>query len=281
MKLHLANICSTLLQSLISVICAVFLLVFLFLTIPADAIRDTNQNGVSDPWERRNNSGNLIVDFDPTADPDGDGWTNEQEAVTGTNPFDGNAPIGFLRPEIEHIPAVYITPEVEGGEPEILSPETTTITWPTLAGKQYTLFASADLSPGSWTTIGTPAIGNGTEMGTAISLTQSDGSIPGKLFLRISVLDVDQDSDTLTNAEEAELGSLPYSADGDNDGLSDLEELFTYQTCPITRDSDGDGVTDWDEIRVNFTNPLSATDADEDGIPDDFEKHLARQLLAF
>ena len=95
---------------MISVICAVSL--YLFLTIPAHAIHDTNQNGVSDLWERQNNNGNLIVDFDPTVDPDGDGWTNEQEAVTGTNPFDGNAPIGFLRPEIEHIPAVYITPEL-------------------------------------------------------------------------------------------------------------------------------------------------------------------------
>ena len=64
MKLHLVNICSTLLQSLISAICAVFLLFYLFLTIPADAIRDTNQNGVSDPWERKNNNGNLMVSFE-------------------------------------------------------------------------------------------------------------------------------------------------------------------------------------------------------------------------
>ncbi len=222
-----------------------------------------------------------MVDFDPTADPDGDGWTNEQEAVTGTNPLDANAPVGFIRPHIEYIPAVYITPEVEGGEPEILSPEITTITWPTLAGKLYTLFASTDLSPGSWTTIGTPNFGRGTEIAIAISLSQSDGGIPERLFLRVSVLDIDQDSDTLTNAEEAELGSLPYSADGDNDGLNDLEELFTYQTHPVSRDSDGDGVSDPDEILVNFTNPLTAADADGDGIPDDFEKYFAKQLLVY
>ena len=257
------------------------LLLYLFLTIPTHAIRDTNQNAVSDLWERKNNSGNLMVDFDPTADPDGDGWTNEQEAVTGTNPLDANAPVGFIQPHIEYIPAVYITPEVEGGEPEILSPEITTITWPTLAGKLYTLFASTDLSPGSWTTIGTPNLGRGTEIAIAISLSQSDGGIPERLFLRVSVLDIDQDSDTLTNAEEAELGSLPYSADGDNDGLNDLEELFTYQTHPVSRDSDGDGVSDPDEILVNFTNPLTAADADGDGIPDDFEKYFAKQLLVY
>ena len=107
-------------------------------------------------------------------------------------------------------------------------------------------------------------------MGNGIPLTQSGGSIPDKLFLRVSVLDVDQDSEVLTDAEEAELGSLPYSADGDNDGLSDLEELFTYQTNPIS----SDGVSDPDEILVNFTNPITATDANGDGIPDDFEKHF-------
>ena len=69
MKLYIAKLGSTLPKSLTSGLRAVLLLLYLFLTIPAHAIHDTNQNGVSDPWERKNNNGNLIVDFDPTADP--------------------------------------------------------------------------------------------------------------------------------------------------------------------------------------------------------------------
>ena len=98
-------------------------------SLPAPAIIDTNQNGASDPWERHHNNGNLFTAFDPTADLDGDGWTNEQEAITGTNPSDGRLPAGFLRPIIERISAVYLSPEVEGGEPTLLSPETVSIRW--------------------------------------------------------------------------------------------------------------------------------------------------------
>ena len=36
---------------------------------------------------------------------------------------------------------------------------------------------------------------------------------------------VDNDSDGLTDAEEVELGSDPYSADTDGDGLPDLTEV--------------------------------------------------------
>lgn len=246
-------------------------LFILLLTIsPAHAILDTNQNGASDLWERHHNNGNLYSNFIPTADPDGDGWTNAQEAAAGTHPADANPPTGFLRPEITHYPAVYGTPEA------------VSIEWTPLAGKKYSLFASSDLSLGSWIPIGEPQIGNRYFTPSFyIQLTQPDGSTPEKLFFRLSAEDTDTDGDTLTDYEESQLGSSPYSADGDGDGLSDWDELFVHHTNPNSRDSDGDGVSDWDEIMVNFTNPLSGLDGDSDGIPDDLEKHLARQLLNF
>lgn len=57
----------------------------------------------------------------------------------------------------------------------------------------------------------------------------------------------DDDGDGLTNAEEAEIGSDPLSADTDGDGLTDLEE-FGMGTSLVNEDSDGDGYLDGDEV---------------------------------
>ena len=49
-------------------------------TLPAFAFVDSNNNGLSDLWERTYNNGQLFgPSFDPQADADGDGWTNAQE----------------------------------------------------------------------------------------------------------------------------------------------------------------------------------------------------------
>ena len=69
----------------------------------AFAILDTNNNGVSDLWERDFNSGSLFDEsFNPQSDYDSDGWTNAQEAEAGTSPFDPNPPDGIIRPDIVH-----------------------------------------------------------------------------------------------------------------------------------------------------------------------------------
>ena len=44
---------------------------------------DLNGNGMSDVWEAVYNANGI----NPNADPDGDGFSNLQEAVAGTNPF--------------------------------------------------------------------------------------------------------------------------------------------------------------------------------------------------
>lgn len=207
------------------------------------AIIDFNNNGVSDLWERRYNSGNLYTTFDPTADPDGDGWTNAQESVTGTDPAVGNPPDGFLQPVIEHFAAVYITPEEEGGEPEILSPETTTITWSTLAGKHYTLFASTDLAPESWRPVGDAFIGTGSDVTYGFPFLDPE-DVPDKLFWRVSTEDVDTDGDTLTNAEEYQMGTSAFLRDSDADGLDDNVDPQPTVGSPSFADADGDGIPD-------------------------------------
>ncbi len=197
------------------------LFLFILLSGPAQAIIDINSNGVSDLWEKTYNSGTLFTNFAPLADPDGDDWTNATEAISGTDPFNANTPTGILRPEIIQSPAVYITGT--NGEPELFTPAAVSITWPTLAGKQYTLFASVDLSQGSWLAIDndTPRIGTTDPMGNAFPIAQPDGSSPPTMFYRVAINDADSDGDTLTNHEEAQLQTDPFSTDTDLDGLSD------------------------------------------------------------
>lgn len=77
-----------------------------------------------------------------------------------------------------------------------------------------------------------------------------------------SELDIDEDG--LSNAEEYLQGTAPLSADTDDDGLMDGEELTVYHTDPLNPDTDGDGIRDGDEILIGI-NPL---DAETFGYPD-------------
>ena len=114
-------------------------------TFCAHAILDTNENDLSDVWERAYNNGELFdTSFNPQLDSDSDGWTNALEAIAGTDPFDANSPDGFVRPVISRIPAVLGDID-ESGVPEIITPDAFTLTWQTTAGKQYALPYSPDL----------------------------------------------------------------------------------------------------------------------------------------
>lgn len=215
----------------------------LFLAPASFAIVDTNNNGVSDFWERAQNNGELFpATFDPQADSDSDGWTNAQEAAAGTDPFDPNPPDGLIRPEITHIPAVLGGPD-ENGIPVLGSPEAVTVTWPTLVGKQYTLLFSPDLSEGSWIPVGDPFIA----YGGVCKYDFYEVSAADKCFWRVSVGDVDSDSDGLTNHEEFELGTSSSDSDSDGDGLPDAQEV-TLGTAPNNSDTDSDGVSDAEEV---------------------------------
>ena len=72
---------------------------------------------------------------------------------------------------------------------------------------------------------------------------------------------LDPDGDGLTNAEEAALGSNPFSPDTDGDGLSDAEEA-AFGSSPLKADTDGDGLTDAVEMRYGW-NPNWPGETDE------------------
>lgn len=239
-------------------------LLLLIFTLSAQAMVDTNGNGLSDPWEEDFNNLQLFpLTFDPQADQDGDGWTNAKEAAAGTNPFDPNPPAGVVVPQITHSPAVYYNADDDGID-DILTPEAHVITWSTLPGKQYTLLLSTDLTASSWIPIGQPRIGTGSIMGKGIPLTQPDGSIPARMFWRVQIEDIDSDGDGFTDHEESQLSTDAYVADHDGDGLpTDWEDYYDFDPSDNGSidsnsgpdgDPDGDGATNRQEYESN-TDP--------------------------
>lgn len=64
----------------------------------------------------------------------------------------------------------------------------------------------------------------------------------------------DRDRDGLTNEEEVTLGTSQTAFDTDYDGLSDIDEIRSWETDPLKFDTDGDGFGDGVEAIRGF-NP--------------------------
>ena len=78
----------------------------------------------------------------------------------------------------------------------------------------------------------------------------------------------DSDSDGISNAEEGQLGTNPLSPDSDNDGLTDLAEMFVHGTSASNSDTDADGISDGDEVALNsdpLNNNIAVGDINLDG----------------
>lgn len=88
----------------------------------------------------------------------------------------------------------------------------------------------------------------------------------------INVVDVDEDNDNdgLMDSKEKELGTDPWKADTDGDGLKDGEEVDTLKTAPLKSDTDGDGLSDGDEVLKSKTDPTNP-DTDGDSVNDGTE----------
>jgi len=65
---------------------------------------------------------------------------------------------------------------------------------------------------------------------------------------------IDSDLDGLSDEEEKRIGTDPFRADTDNDGLFDNEEVNIYKTNPLIKDTDMDGYIDGVEVRAGY-NP--------------------------
>jgi hypothetical protein len=97
---------------------------------------DQNRNGIDDAWEVAHFG---QANVDPQADADGDGATNLQEYLAGTDPRDAQS-------------ALRLSMHASSGA---------TLEWFGVAGKRYQVQFRASLSEGAWQNLGNPVTGQG------------------------------------------------------------------------------------------------------------------------
>lgn len=79
--------------------------------------------------------------------------------------------------------------------------------------------------------------------------------------------DADDDNDGLGRCQEEEIGTDPYNADTDGDGLNDGDEIMKYNTDPLKADSNGDGLSDYEKVKIYDLDP-NKLDYDGDDLTD-------------
>ncbi len=166
---------------------------------------DMNGNGISDVWEYLYDA----YGIQPNADSDGDGFSNFQEAMAGTNPFDSNS--------FPHITF------------SALASTNFSVTIPCALGKQYQLQSIDDLTSTNWV-IETNVVARS---GTNITLTAAT-TVTAR-FYRIAISDVDTDGDGLTDWEEYQLGLDPFNpySNGQQDAYGNAMTDYAYVTSKL------------------------------------------------
>jgi hypothetical protein len=163
---------------------------------------DLNGNGMSDIWELLFGAGGL----DPNGDADGDGASNLQENIAGTNPFDANS-------------VARITVTAPSGT-------NFSVSMPSALGKLYQLQSMDPSSPSGWSNWTTEA-SIVARSGSMVTLA-APASISAKFF-RLAISDVDSDGDGVNDWEEYQLGLDPLNPtsngqlDGNGQPLNDYQ----------------------------------------------------------
>lgn len=181
---------------------------------------DLNTNGMSDVWEWVYDAAGL----DPNVDTDGDGVINRLEALAGTNPFDSNSvpKISFMN----------------------YSATNFSVTLSNAWGKFYQLQSVPILGGTNWVNETNTIARSGT---LSTLFAAADG---GTKYFRISVADVDSDSDGVNDWEEYKLGLDPFS--GANNGLLDANGQLMSDYAYVTNKLASQNV-----ISIRATDPTT------------------------
>lgn len=163
---------------------------------------DRNGNGMSDVWEWLYNANGIS----PTADADGDGYSNLRESIAGTDPFDSNS-----------------YPHITYGAP---AGTNFSVTVPCALGKQYQLQSTTLPGLTNWV-VETNVVARS---GSTVTL-MAPATTAVKLY-RVAVSDVDSDGSGMNDWEKYQLGLDPFNpfSNGHQDGNGIAMSDYAYAT---------------------------------------------------
>ena len=104
---------------------------------------DYNWDGLDDKYQREHFDPFTSADAAPNADPDGDGFTNIEEATLNSNPTDPSS-IPVVKVEVDPFEVLSVSLNANGSR----------VLFASVAGATYQLFSRKDLASGTWEPVG-------------------------------------------------------------------------------------------------------------------------------
>ena len=190
----------------------------LALTARAQMI-DLNGNGMSDVWEWVYG----VYGINPTADADGDGMSNLQEAIAGTNPTNA---LSVVRSSV------------------VVSGTNVYVSLASALGKVYQLQSSSSPASTNW------LVETNLQARTGTNITFIAPLSVVMKFYRVSVFDVDSDGDGINDWEEYPLGLDPANpfSNGQQDANGNALGDYAYVAAKLAQQN---------VITISATDPVT------------------------